>query len=108
MGADLTRIYAEGICFFHGVDAKNAGATGTSPLRYRFDADFRGLKTRRRTRMGDADLRGWDMVFFGVDAKIVGATGTSPLRYQNIHRTMVVFADLTRIYADGDMFFSWR
>jgi hypothetical protein len=34
MGADLTRIYAEGICFFHGVDAKNVGATGTSPLRY--------------------------------------------------------------------------
>jgi hypothetical protein len=29
--ADVTRIYAEGICFFHGVDAKNVGATGTSP-----------------------------------------------------------------------------
>jgi hypothetical protein len=47
-----------GIWYFHGVDAKNVGATGTSPLRYQNihltmvgDADGE----RGFTRMGNAD-----------------------------------------------------
>jgi hypothetical protein len=86
-----------GICYFHGVDAKNVGATGKSPLRYQNihltmvgDADGE----RGFSRMGNADLRGWGIWYFhGVDAKNVGATGKSPLRYQNIHLTMVGDAD---------------
>jgi hypothetical protein len=121
-----TRIYADGICFFHGVDAKNVGATGTSPhvaeisigpwwLTRIYADGGRGF-----TRIGDADvtriyadwgrgcnadLRGWRTriyadgicFFHGVDAKNVGATGTSP----HVAEISIGPWWLTRIYADG-------
>jgi hypothetical protein len=61
-----------GIWYFHGVDAKNVGATGKSPLRY---------QNIHLTMMGDADLRGCNADLRGCNADFRGWG--------------------TRIYADG-------